>query len=185
MINEAYDYKYTDQDVRETQELRHHVNTFLHEYGGDFEFLVKAKMAYMAGVPLTTATYRGVLNCMRFDLNWARRLSPPRGLITSRPNPLRVVELQRPARVILKAQFKKPYIMSTYPTAQVVHLLDIKRSQLWWYPHIEEYHAVLYPYCGRIIGRGLEQMLEANEVPECRRLCKTCERRLYEEVAGE
>jgi hypothetical protein len=161
------------------------VQDFLRDYEGDFDFLVKAKGYYVSGFDMPTATIRGVLNCMRYDPGWAMLLPAPMNLPPSGPLPqstpqLRSVNVRRPAFVILKTRFKKPYVMSTFVTAQVVHLLDNDKSEIRWLPHVEEYRTWLVGVCGRTIATSLARIMNADEVPSERRLCKGCQQRLYE-----
>ena len=167
-------YKYTDRDVRELPYLTQIAYTYLDAYQGDFEFLLDAKRIHYQGV-LATATIRGVLNCMRADPRWAGYLpiapscvSP--GLVTPR---LRTVNLQRPARIKLNARFKMPYLMSTWPTAQVVHMLNRDRTELWWYPHVLEYRWVPAAYCGGLRWRT-NYLMMLHDIPADRRLCLRC-----------
>jgi hypothetical protein len=180
------DRRYTDRDVREDPRLVQMVQDFLREYAGDFEFLIKAKGYYTAGFDMPTATIRGVLNCMRYDPAWAMLLPEPRNVPPTHlpvTQSLRAVDVRRPAFVVLRTTFKKPYVMSTFTTAQVVHLLDNAKSELRWLPHVEEYRCWLLGICGTAVRTDLARMMDAEEVPTERRLCKGCQQRLYERNA--
>lgn len=77
---QAYDYKYSDRDVRETPELAKLALNYIHEYGGSFEPLIKIKhfLAYSEDDELTTAQIRVILNCMRHDVTIAHQMPRPR-----------------------------------------------------------------------------------------------------------
>lgn len=77
MTSVPHDYRYTDQDVRENDQLREMAVKYLREYGGEFDPLVEAKHALDGGFELTTPMLRKVLNCMRHDFKVASKMPPP------------------------------------------------------------------------------------------------------------
>lgn len=74
---EIYDYKYSDRDVRENPELRNLALSYVEQYGGDFDPMVRAKRAMIRGEELNTTMIRTVLNCMRVDAQVAASLPAP------------------------------------------------------------------------------------------------------------
>lgn len=160
------DHRYTDRDVRENQYLYYVAVEYLHSYGGDFEFLVRAKRSLEAIGSLPVATIRGVLNCMRSDPSAAINLPSPK------PPRLKVVTIQRPARIRLKATFHKQYLTSTWPTARLSHWLDPVRTVLWWHPHTASYSWDPYPLCSMHFGRA--PLLNTHYVPLDKKECQRC-----------
>jgi hypothetical protein len=163
----ARDHKFIDTDVRADPSLRRLAGAYLRDYAGGFEFLVDAKVAAMQG-QLSVQTVRGVLNCM---------LADPKILVSGPDLPaarsvLRRVELQRPARVQLKARFKLPVLSSKWPSAYLAHYLDPRHTELWWFPHIEKYEWYPRVWCGAQISR--RQMLNTAGVPEGKTPCRRC-----------
>ena len=160
------DHRFTDRDVRENSNLYPIAAEYLRNYGGDFDFLVRAKRSLEAIGSLPLATVRGVLNCMRGDPSAAMVLPQPQ------PPKLKVVEIQRPARVQLKATFHKPYLTSTWPTAYLAHRLDPERTKLWWYPHTASYSWEPFVLCGMYFGR--KPLLNTHYVPLGKKECQRC-----------
>lgn len=80
MIQSAnqYDYKYSDRDVREDRRLYELAVSYLNQYGGTFEPLLRAKMAMVDGHALNVPQARMVLNCMRHDAQVSDSLPKPR-----------------------------------------------------------------------------------------------------------
>jgi len=161
------DYRYTDQDVREHPYLEPLARSYLQSYGGDFSFLVAAKLLVESGGVLSTAVTRGVLNCMRAD--------PTAPVPPARSRPvLRTVNPRRPARVRLKASFKRPWLSSRFPTARYAHELHPGLTELWWFPHIERYEWYPRVWCGVSLSRA--QQVNTWEIPEGRTACLRCAR---------
>ena len=97
----AYDYKYTDKDVRENPNLREIATKYVEEYGGDFAPLVNIKLGLVHDEDeLTTAEARIVLNCMRHDSTVNGSLPAPRfGVPADRPRrDAVVIPMQRDRR---------------------------------------------------------------------------------------
>lgn len=140
------DVKFTDQHVRANPELWRRAVQYLDEYTGDFEFLVKARRVLAQGGKLRTPVVRGILNCMRYDVD-VQDLPEPDELPTCsdkavdpdefvgyvRPRHLQVVPDPRPT-VALRAEFKKSYLLNTRPKYESnnprAHVLKHNRSSL-------------------------------------------------------
>jgi len=75
---QQYDYKYSDRDVREDPRLRELAISYINQYGGNFEPLLRAKMAMASGHELNVPQVRMVLNCMRHDAQVSDTLPKPR-----------------------------------------------------------------------------------------------------------
>lgn len=76
-MSTAPEVKYTDRDVRESEELVERALEYVRNYTGEFQYLIDMKLRVAQEGDLTTPMIRGVLNCMRHD---------PR--ITDLPTPL-------------------------------------------------------------------------------------------------
>jgi hypothetical protein len=180
----AYDYKYTDRDVRENAALRSIAIDYLTGYGGDFDFLLQARQYLLVQGTLPTGMARGVLNCMRIDPKWAGTLPAPmaRALLSQtlqsliQPESTRrlyVVNPNRPRRIELKTTFNKPYVMSPWKTAYLVHLLDQRDSRLWYHPHTGTYECLLQGWCNISYGQR-RNLIMVDHIPEGRRECNRC-----------
>lgn len=90
-IDEPYDYRYIDSDVRADPTLRELVVQYLNQYDGEFEPLVDAQIYLKTvGDDLPVAVVRKVLNCMRNDLRVRAQLPRPdrkRALVKPQRNP--------------------------------------------------------------------------------------------------
>ncbi len=178
----AYDYKYTDRDIRENLNLMKVAHDYLLQYGGDFDYLVRARQYLVIQGSLPTSIARGVLNCMRSDPYWVGRIPAPRleNYFMSPPESPRrlyVVDTRRPQRIRLKATFNKPYVMSPWKTAYLVHLLDQRDSQLWYHPHTGTYEYLLQGWCNISYGQR-RNLIMTDTIPEGRRECDRCRRAL-------
>lgn len=173
----AHDYKYTDRDVREDPDLVKLVSEYLHQYGGDFEFLTSAKRALAAYGALPTGIVRGVLNCMRTDPKWNVPMptpsSVPTPLVVLPPPGLFLVNNTRRYRIRLNATFKYPYLMSMWKTAYLVHLLDPRKSVLWYMTRDNSYEAELASWCC-LSWSHRRNLVMATEIPEGRIVCRRC-----------
>lgn len=167
----SYEYKYTDRDVRENPNLILDVKAYLGWYGGDFDFLIKARQYLAVQGTLPTGIIRGVLNCMRTDPSWIWRvpiLSTP-----ATPPSLYQVDISRPRRIELKATFNKPYVMSPWKTAYLVHILYQRESRMWWHPHTGIYECLLQGWCN-ISYSQRRNLIMVDTIPEGRRECTRC-----------
>jgi hypothetical protein len=171
----AYD-RFTDRDVREDPDLASVAYEFVYNYGGDFDFLVQARNYAQQHGRLSVTQARGVLNCMRSDYEGLHMLARRSNNL---PRPLRIVEKQRPAYIDLPSTWHYDYYMSTYVTAQVVHILDRQRSCVRWYPHVSEFKLMLYT-CKPVY---YPHYVMLHEVPTDRRLCRTCVKRRSDSLA--
>jgi len=168
----AYDYKYTDRDVRENPNLITPVKQYLGSYGGDFGFLVQARQYLAVQGTLPTSIIRGVLNCMRADPYWIGRMPVPTYAAPT-SQLLRPVDLRRPRRIELKATFNKPYVMSPWKTAYLVHILNQRESRLWWHPHTGTYECLLQGWCNLDYSRR-RNLIMVDNIPESREECTRC-----------
>ncbi len=180
----AAEYRFTDRDVRENPDLADTAFQFAYNYGGDFDFLVHAHTYALEHGRLHTAMARGVLNCMRSDLQGLallHRLIPVSNIppMPHRVRILHAVEKQRPAYIDLPSEWHYDYIMSLNKMAQVVHILDRQRSHVRWYPHMGTFEFDLY-ICKPIFRGQRYQMVY--EDPEGRRLCPQCQKRTYDNL---
>lgn len=75
---DAPEFKYTDRHVREDPDLRTWAEGYVRLYGGDFEPLLNAKRELFRADRLETRTARVVLNCARYDQNFAHQLPLPK-----------------------------------------------------------------------------------------------------------
>jgi len=158
----AWDYRYTDRQVREDPTLTELAYDYLRSYGGDYEYLVDCKEALHFRQDLTTAQIRGVLNCMRHDVH-ARAAMPKPIFEPFQPRPRRqhppklqvVREVYRPNVIELKAHFKGTYVTSTHRQAKKSHLLDHERSALLYYPHIARFMPDVKLYCSAAVSLKL------------------------------
>lgn len=73
-IVEAPEIRYTDRNVRESPGLTTLAIDFLKSYGGEFEPIVNAKNYLITTGNVPTVMVRTVLNCMRLDPRWTKRL---------------------------------------------------------------------------------------------------------------
>lgn len=69
--------KYSDADVMKYRQLQRAAMSYLAQYGGTFEFLVKAKLSLIQESGLTVPVLRGVVNCMRREPDWMEGLPRP------------------------------------------------------------------------------------------------------------
>jgi hypothetical protein len=148
----APEIKYTERDVRENDELRDLAETYVRNYGGEFDPLVRAfNMLSMDGA-LTTAMTRTVLNCMRHDINIASQLPEPRGYtLPERPHVLTNVkkkkEPKREPKMLYigarlgswqvysyKCKINFDYVINLHMQAKWYHQIDHSRTVLCFYP---------------------------------------------------
>lgn len=178
-VQTAHDYRYTDRDVREDDRLRELAIAYLQQYGGDFDPLVRAKRAMLAGAELTTTIIRTVLNCMRHDVNVADKMPIPTTPFYIMPSPPRrkghVVKDEPVYRhpFELKTKWKKQYIAATTKMASAYHLLDPVDSIIRYYPMTGKFQALPRAYCNAALVTGI--LLD--EPPEGRHLCNSCVKR--------
>lgn len=74
----APEFAYTDRHVREDPDLRTWAEGYVRIYGGGFEPLVNAKREFWRESRLSTRTARVVLNCARYDQNFADQMPTPK-----------------------------------------------------------------------------------------------------------
>jgi hypothetical protein len=72
------EHAYTDRQVREDPDLRTWAEGYVRIYGGSFEPLVNAKAELYRMDRLAVRTTRIVLNCARYDPNFADQLPEPK-----------------------------------------------------------------------------------------------------------
>jgi hypothetical protein len=133
----APEVRYTERDVRENEELRELAESYVRNYGGEFDPLLRAfNMLSMDGA-LTTAMTRTVLNCMRHDENVASILPEPKGYTMSdRLTPRQPKQRKREPRMIRLQLFKLnyDYVVNLHPQAKWYHQIDHTRTLAYWYP---------------------------------------------------
>jgi len=181
--------KYTDEDVRRSQELTDIALRYLEGYQGDFAFLVRAKNYLEARGTLPAATVRGILNCMRSDPYAAMLLpSTPDGRsVSDRPATTRrhlTAVPQRPAYVVVNTTWKMQYLLSTHKIAEVYHVLRIEYCQLRWYTHARAFAPKLYVWCSKDFTYSREGAYILTNDTQGRRICKGCHNNLefYQEA---
>lgn len=195
--------RYTDRDVQEYPDLLAQAVDYVRNYRGEFDYLIAARDLCNATGTLTVAVARGVLNCMRSDPRVAASLQPPvqwpdlRPSYTSWKRNLAIVEDEddddeeeensdliaqaadyvRKRPFALNVKWKKMILSSIHASAQKYHYLDPIRSEVRYYPAVQEYITRVYAECGwRPSGNAYELL---DTPPECRRECKQCiERRV-------
>lgn len=174
------DYRYTDRDVRENPELMEAALQFVSGYGGDFEFLVAARQSAAEAGSLPVPFARGVLNCMRTDISGISLLRVTNARIALRepeqeiePFSPHVRQHQPRYPVDLKVRWRLPYIMSTHPKAELVHILSSERSSIRYWPARDEYQWMPKAYCSHHFWYTTKYLL-TREVPGGRRLCARC-----------
>jgi hypothetical protein len=185
--------RYTDQDVRESPDLREVALMYLKRYQGDFIFLVRAKNYLEEHDDLPVATIRGVLNCMRADPTAAMLLPqtgsgryederPPGPAMFGTPwydeVGRREPQRTRPAVVKLKTTWHVEYALSTHATAQVYHILRLERSYMEWLPHVRAMAYHLEVWCGYPLGWSLGSRYKLSNSTEGRRVCKLCHKKM-------
>lgn len=187
----AYDYKYTDRDVREDPRLGDLAKAYLLTYGGEFEPLREAQSALLEFGNLTTPMIRKVLNCMRHDHHVASAMPRParpsfgiedikafRNTQQQVQQPrLRLVEDDEEERVNypfdLKVKWKGEYIAATHKRAFVFHLLNPTGSSIHYVPAWDwekRFQVRLRTYCAANPTTGVLLV----EQPANRKPCKTC-----------
>jgi len=177
--------KYTDEDVRRSETLYLCALKFLRQYQGDFQFLAEAKnhLEYYHDLPVPTA--RGVLNCMRVNPEGAMMLPQTGdgryhdGIRHSGSNLfIPNGHLRRPAHIDLKSTWHVQYVLSTWPTAQVFHVLRPELSYIRWYPHQDRFGYNIEVWCGYPIGWSYNSTYIMTNDKRDRRICKGCDRRM-------
>jgi hypothetical protein len=167
------EYRFSDRDVREDPDLAQLAFQFARNYGGDFDFLVHAHTYAVEHGSLHTSMARGVLNCMRSDIQGLALLQER--IIPRRARGLYIVEKPpRPAYINLPTTWHYDYVMSTWPSAEVVHVLNRDASHVRWFPHTGEFKFQLWA-CKPLYAH---HYAFCHEIPADRRLCRACERRM-------
>ena len=178
------DARYTDRDVRESEHLYLLAVRFLKAYRGDFEFLVRARNHLDDTGALPIATARGVLNCMRSDPMGAMLLPQtptgryPDDVPHSGPQPQNNGHKRRPSHIDLKSTWHVMYVLSTWPTAQVYHVLRPELSHIRWYPHQSQFGYDIQLWCGYPFGWSYSSKYIMTNDQRGRRICRGCERRM-------
>lgn len=145
--------KYTDQDVIADYDRLHHlVIAYLRQYAGTFEVLTTLRDRALGGAQLPVPHVRLVLNCMRADVHVVNMPAPQRSALDAtdviREVPHTPFQLMppsasrrtthrvtyRPARIELPAKWHYRHGMSTRERAQVIHVLNVKRSTITYFP---------------------------------------------------
>lgn len=188
----AYDYKYTDRDVREDPRLAELACAYLKTYGGDFEPLLEAKTYLRVVGEPPAAMIRRTLNCMRHDHSVAGQMPTPQ-----RPS-FAIEDVQMPDTIFikgrkqkvhkvvrypydLKVNWKKRYYAATAPRSTSFHHLSTEASVIRYWPAVGEYKALLKAYCGVSLATGV--LLDAP--PDNRHECNQCVRMMYEQACRE
>lgn len=181
------DYIFTDKDVQDNPALQGVVKEYLQCYRGNVSFLVNAKefLQVQGNLPATTILH--VLRCIAMKPDWADRIRctmvmPIPQFKENPPAPFRGPRYVPPPRILLKATFNMPYLVSTWKTAYLCHLLNNSLCHLYYYPATKEYVPVFDTWCKLGFGRR-EHLTLVSEVPqgrlECRRLeCRRCRKAL-------
>lgn len=185
MTATAYDYRYTDRDVREDSRLVDLACAYLRTYGGDFEPLIEAKTYLRVVGEPPTAMIRRVLNCMRHDVNVAGKMPVP-----SRPSfdiedvvaPPEPVRRERPRYPFdLKTTWKKRFYAATTKNATAYHHLSPIASVIRYWPAVGHYRAMPKAWCGVSLATGV---LLA-EAPVGRHECRQCVLSMQEQALRE
>jgi hypothetical protein len=187
-MNPYLNGKYTDEDVRSSESLYQTAVDFLKAYLGDWDFLVRAKnhLAHHGELPVPTA--RAVLNSMRSNPEGAMLLpQTPTGRYEGdmrhreeRPRD----RFKRPSHIDLPSVWHVKYVLSTWPTAQVYHVLRPEFSHIRWYPHTLQFGYEIVVVCGYPLGWSYNSTYIMTNDQMGRRICKGCKRRLEEEDEG-
>jgi hypothetical protein len=185
------DARYTDRDVRESENLYLLAVRFLKAYRGDFEFLVRARNHLDDTGALPIATARGVLNCMRSDPMAAMLLpqTPTGRYLDDVPHSGSGDDFyhrrqaanghkRRPAHIDLPSKWHVMYVLSTWPTAQVYHVLRPELSHIRWYPHQSQFGYDIQLWCGYPFGWSYSSKYIMTNDQRGRRICRGCERRM-------
>jgi hypothetical protein len=182
--------RYTDRDVRESGALRDFAFWYVEHYTGDYDYLTVFHKQIVEGNRrgLSTAEARAILNCARHDPDYASQIppkpprpqfQPPRAYPT-RPQAHPALR-QRPARVVVAATFKGFYVRSTTKLASASHILRNERSELVYFPYIDEWSPYVKTWCGKLMSH--KSMAFGDDVPEGYHECNQC--RLNYEKYGE
>lgn len=194
--------RFTDGHVRANPDLYRLAIDYAINYRGDYEFLVKAHRYATERDDLPLGVARGVLNCMRNDLNVAADLPDPYGLTemfgsASDPFvPFGGIEAPRSRRhltplpeykppVVLKTEFHYGYLVSnqpSYPSQKdpVGHILRHDSSGVV----VENGRTVvtLKAWCGwSVSNRRRDEDLRGKlveQLPPDRRPCRGCNDKL-------
>lgn len=186
-MNTAYDYKYTDRDVREDPRLADLACAYLKTYGGDFEPLLEAKTYLRVVGEPPTAMIRRVLNCMRHDVNVAGQMPVPQRPSFEIDDVVSPPPLPRPSqasvrwRFDLKTTWKKRFYAATAKKATAYHHLSPTASVLRYWPMTGEYQPLLKAWCGVSLATGV---LLA-EAPAGRHECRACVGAMQEQARRE
>lgn len=136
------DGRYTDSDVRADASLRTLAESYLRTYAGTFDFLLETKRLVDLNWPINTPTIRGVLNCMLADPTVVNMPVPAKQVFDAgeqreqeaiKPPPT-TYGRKVPYRVPLKVKWNYRYGISNHVQAKAIHALDVKRSNVAWYP---------------------------------------------------
>jgi len=177
--------KYTDEDVRRSEHLYLTALRFLRQYQGEFSFLVSAKNHLDQHGDLPVPTARGVLNAMRANPEGAMMLpQTPTGRYEDDVGHadsnvfIETNHVRRPAYVDMKTNWKVQYALSTWPTAEVFHVIRPELSTLRWYPHTEQFQYHIELWCSYPMGWGPGSRYVLTNDRRDRRICKGCNRRM-------
>jgi hypothetical protein len=177
------DLKYTDEDVRRDSELQRRAESYALHYLGDFAFLARARAQVEANGHLTVGVARGVLNCMRLDPRISATLPPPEcgereDSRTRARRQLRVAPITTRTFVPVKV-WHKPYLMSTHPSAQLIHKVDTGYSgHVYWYEdgRLKDTRSQVRAECTHYYSRTI--LLSLGQVEDRlragQRLCRRC-----------
>jgi len=188
----ALNAKYTDEDVRRSEQLYLTAIEFLKLYQGDWDFLVKAKNHLTRHGELPVPAARAVLNAMRSNPEGSMMLpATPTGRLEG-DNPHAVDldyyhrrqlangHMTRPAHIDLPSKWHVQYALSTWPTAQVFHVLRPELSHIRWYPHTGKFGYDICLWCQYPLGWSWNSRYILTNDQQGRRICKGCDRKMQE-----
>lgn len=147
------DRKFNDRDVRDNPKCMGDIaEAYLHQYTGDFEFLLDMQTRVRRGQVLQYGHVRAVLNCMRMDprVDLPVEAKPHLYLVTEKPRKM-IFESYKPVRRthwVIKCQFKFECAISTHKQARVVHFIDPIRSKATYYRELHKIGFNIYYQCG-------------------------------------
>lgn len=163
--------KYTNQDVVNDDRLVVLAHKYLYEYKGDWHVVLDFKRVYESGLPLTTTQVRTVLNCMLADVHVSNMPvpTPPSVFDAARAVlgiPHRTVTRQRPTHLELRANWKKPFLVSVSPRACRIHSIDRVKSTITYRPLApvdKKWQVLVRPVCGSHLSMTNMKMLTEEE----------------------
>lgn len=132
--------RYEDRHVREDASLADVAEAYVQAYAGDFIFLRDCRDRLAAGMTLTVAQVRSVLNCMRSD--------PRAGVLPVPDRPADVISIAdrrrrrptarpRPRYVDLPVRWRLTHGASTHRAARTVHAVA-RTSGIRYYPQVTQ-----------------------------------------------